>query len=226
MTTADLISIVGAVALLQFVCDFLSHYLVYRKDPYQTLLGRLSRDQLKLQKLQETYDDQSKKAGRSEGDAVVLSEKQRKKLNQMKNDIADHAAEIAKKHMIPYFYSSIAFFLLYRILATEYSGKVVAVLPFAPPSILLRITMSGLPMETPLPGFEPMLGIKDPTQVCSLLFIYLMATLTVKFYVNKAFGSKLPKGADNGIFALMDAPQTQKMLKSWGLDNESLGKVD
>jgi uncharacterized membrane protein (DUF106 family) len=214
MTTGDIINIVATVAIVQLVCDLLANYYVFQQEPYQRLLGRLSRDQSKLKRL----EAQETEAGGQ------LTDKQKKKLTQARKDVAECVAEVTKRHMLPNIYTAICFFLLYRIFGTEYSGKVVAILPFAPYAFIRRLTMRGIQIDADL--FEPMDGIKDPNQACSILFIYMLSTISVKYYVNKAVGTRPPKGADVGVTGLIDAPQNQELLKYWGMDNETLGKVD
>jgi hypothetical protein len=121
-------------------------------------------------------------------------------------------------------FTSIAFLILYRILGTEYYGKVIAILPFVPFRLMRKLTMRGLEMD--LTNFEPMEGISDPNQACSFLFVYMLTTFSVKFFVSHAFGTKPPYGTESGLMALADAPQTQKLLKQFGLDNESIDKTD
>lgn len=214
MTTGDIINIVATVAVVQLVCDLLANHYVFQQEPYQRLLGRLSRDQSKLKRL----EAQEQEAGGQ------LTAKQQKKLAQAKMDLGEIVSEVTKKHMLPNIYTAICFFLLYRIFGTEYQGKVVAILPFAPYAFIRRLTMRGIQIDTEL--FEPMDGIQDPNQACSILFIYMLSTISVKYYVNKAFGTRPPKGADMGAAGILEAPQNKKLLEYFGFDFEPLGKVD
>jgi hypothetical protein len=56
------------------------------------------------------------------------------------------------------------------------------------------------------------------SQACAFSFIYMLCSLSVKMMANMVFGTKPPKGADQGIGTFMDSPQSQKMLQSFGLD--------
>jgi len=213
MTTSDITNIVVTVAIVQLCCDLAANHFVFAQDAYQRAVGRLSREQFKLKKLQ----DQDK-------EGKVVTEKQQKKFQKAKADVAEASAEITKRHTAPSFFTSVVFFLLYRILATEYFGKVVAVLPFAPWSLIRKLSMRGL--EIDLDKFQPGADITSPNQACSFLFIYVLSSLSVKFVVSKVVGTKPPKGAEGGIMSILDAPQSQKMLKNWGIDNESIYMKD
>jgi uncharacterized membrane protein (DUF106 family) len=210
MTTSDIINIVVTVATTQLGCELLANYFIFRSDSYERVLGILSRATYKLTKL----EDPSK----------VINEKQQKKLQKAKDEVAEAAANVARAHTSPSFFTSIVFLILYRILATEYYGKVVAILPFAPWSFIRRVTMRGLKFD--VEQFEPSGGLTDPNQACSFIAVYILSTLSVKFVVSKIFGTKPPKGAGGGLMGMVDSPQGQKLLKNWGMDNESLGKED
>jgi uncharacterized membrane protein (DUF106 family) len=213
MTTAEIINITVTVAVVQLICDLVANRVVFSTDSYQRLCGVLRRAQFKLSKLEE-----------QEKEGKLTGEKQLTKLKKAKNEVAEAAADIARKHISPTFFTSIVFLVLYRIFSTEYYGKAVAVLPFVPWKFFRRITMRGIDTENL--HFEGVGTLKDPNQACSFVFIYILCTLSVKFFVNKAVAIKPPTGADGGLLSMRDDPQTQKMLKNWGLDNETLNKQD
>jgi hypothetical protein len=45
----------------------------------------------------------------------------------------------------------------------------------------------------------------------------VLATMSVKFYVSKLFGTPAPKGAE-GIMAVMDSPGGKKLMETMGID--------
>jgi uncharacterized membrane protein (DUF106 family) len=204
MPSTHILNIVGTVAIVQLVCDLLANSYVFRGDVYQRAVNRWRREVQKLAKCGDT-------------------EKHKARRNRAIADVAEALAEISKQHMIPNFYTSLIFLLLYRIFATEYHGNVVAVLPFAPYAWIRTATMRGL--EVNAEKFEPQGGIQDINQLCSFIFIYALTTMSVKYYVNKLIGTNPPKGANVGMLAMLDAPSSQRMLKYWGLDSEALEKL-
>eukprot|EP00545_Synedropsis_sp_CCMP1620_P008061 CAMPEP_0119009978 /NCGR_PEP_ID=MMETSP1176-20130426/4714_1 /TAXON_ID=265551 /ORGANISM="Synedropsis recta cf, Strain CCMP1620" /LENGTH=210 /DNA_ID=CAMNT_0006962563 /DNA_START=40 /DNA_END=672 /DNA_ORIENTATION=+ len=210
MTTSDIINIVATVATAQLVCELLANHFIFASDTYERALGVLSRAQYKLKKLEDP--------------GKVINEKQQKKLQMAKDDVAEAASNVSRRHTSPNFFTSVAFVILYRILGTEYNGKIVAVMPFAPWSLIRRFSMRGIVID--VENFEPSGGLTDPNQACSFLFVYILCTLAVKFFVSKAVGTKPPKGAEGGLMGMLDAPQNQKLLKQWGMDTETLSKND
>ncbi len=155
------------------------------------------------------------------------------------------AAEIAKRHTQASVCQSIAFLILYRILAVEYSGNIVALLPFQPFKLLQRMTFRGFSNmtvrevqslwmeqsnggssgpEATIPGamghVQP--DVSSASQACSLAFIYFLCSFSIKAIVQKAFGTKPPPGADDYVGSVLNAPQGQKMLNNFGLNAEEV----
>mmetsp|Transcript_1512 Transcript_1512/g.2054 ORF Transcript_1512/g.2054 Transcript_1512/m.2054 type:complete len:213 (-) Transcript_1512:433-1071(-) len=210
MPAAELNNIILTVGIVQLSCDLLANRYVFVQDSYQRSLGALSRAKFKFQKLKD-QDDEGKLTG----------EKQQKKLQRAKDELSEISANVAKRHTTPNVLTSLAFIILYRILAIEYSGKVIALLPFVPWKFIQKLTTHGLDISSlELDESE----VIDPRQACSFIFVYILTTLSVKFFVHRAVAVMPPKGADGGILSMVDAPQNQKVLKQFGLDNETLYK--
>jgi len=208
MTSSDVLSIVGTVFFIQLVCDLVARKLVYSTESYEHACRVLSRSQTLLAKLEANKSDK---------------EKHLKKVAIAKNNASAAAAEVAKRHTQPGLYTSIIFVLLYRILSTEYQGKVVAILPFVPYSFVRLVSLRGIDMD----GVEWSAeggsgGVTDPNQACGFLFVYLLATLSVKFFVSHLLSAKPPKGAEGGIMAILDSPYGQRTLRAWGVDPDAL----
>lgn len=147
--------------------------------------------------------------------------KNEKRHQRAKDDYENARAFVVSKHTFPSALSSLFFVILLRILGAENKGKVIAVLPFTPWKILGRISRRGLDFTNMPTGL-----IEDSSvsfeQGASYLFIYFLSTISVKFYCNKLFGTKPPRGADGGIFSVMDSPQGRKVAQSMGIDPDDL----
>jgi len=154
-----------------------------------------------------------------------------KRLKRAQDDHADACGAIGKMHVLPNILTSIVFILLLRILGIDFKGKVVGLLPFVPPLRLLqKITTRGLALNDALISMANG-GINDDgataelaisiQQVCSFLFVYALSTMSVKFYVNKLFGTHPPQGLgiDGGVLSYMESPQGRKFMKQMGVDN-------
>jgi len=226
MTASEILRIVGTVAVTQAVCEVLAKRLVFSGEPYQRAVSAFERSRNKRDKIvaatKSSDDTKQPKKGVS-----TSQEKNAKKILRAEDDCAEAAAELARRHTQPTFFTSLIFIILYRILSAEYSGKVVAVLPFQPWGLVRRLSMRGIIVETALLDLPSLPAdveqkVVHHTQACAFLFIYILSTLSVKFIVNKVLGTHPPQGADGGVGTILDAPRSQRMLKSLGVDTDEL----
>jgi uncharacterized membrane protein (DUF106 family) len=198
MTASEIVNIVTTVAVAQCICDLLARWLIFSGNAYKRAVDNLKHAQGKRDKLVKNCDTPAKQ------------EKQAKKLKANEEECAQAASEVATRHMYTKFMTSIVFVFLYRILATEYHGKVIAVLPFEPFSLLRRLTQRGLDIP------------KDDHRACGFLFIYILSTLSVKYFTNKMVAVAPPTAAAKGLMSILDAPRNQRLLKSLGVDADML----
>jgi uncharacterized membrane protein (DUF106 family) len=215
MTAADILRVAITVSVAQAVCDLLTRYMVYQKQPYLRSVDALGRAQAKFDKLQKEYDN--KKAAKQQ-------DKMKKRLDIAKDDLGEAKSEVAKKHSGPGIITSIVFFILFRILGAEHGGKVMGIIPFVPQRFLRKVTMRGLDFgdELGLTVFKDSKGVNSVNQACSFMIIYLLCNMTVKFYVHRLVGERPPPGADGGLLAVMESPRVAKGLRQMGFDPDEL----
>jgi hypothetical protein len=137
---------------------------------------------------------------------------------------------VARRRIVTELGTFVVFLILARILGMEYKGKIVGLLPFHPFRLLRRVTMRGLTLDETFLLPESILEAKaarvtSSAQVCGFLFIYILCTGSVKFLVSKLLGEKAPDGADKGLDTLLDAPQSQKLLESVGVDVQEFKEI-
>ena len=206
MGGAEILNIAVTVGLAQLGCDLIANWMVYSSDSYKRAVGALERSRWKLNKAEED---------------AKKNEKHAKRLQRAKDDFGEACSEVARRHTGPSMISSVFFVILLRILGTEHKGNVMAILPFVPFNLFRKLSARGLDW-TDVPN-EALNGLTVETnQATSFLFIYLLCSLSVKFFVNKAFGAQAPTGADNGIMSIMESPRGQKIMKSMGIDPDDL----
>lgn len=227
--------IVFAVASTELITCIASRKLVFQRESYAKLVSSFERAKIRRDKtlVSLAAKREAGEKNKSHQRAQKTRDKDAKKLQRDEQELSALAAEVARRHTMAAFYSSLAFLILYRILAAEYAGQVVAVLPFDFP-LLRRITFRGL-SDLPVakvharwmqftdnesgPSFP---GVTHAGQGCSFAFIYILCSLSVKIMVNMAFGTKPPPGADNGVGTLIEAPQSLALMKSFGLDTDDV----
>ena len=162
----------------------------------------------------ESYVRAKARLERLEVQCDKLTSTSSKKGQRLIVDRTEARSQLAKKHTAPQIGTSLVFVVLYRILAAEHAGNVMGVMPFLPLSFLQRLTARGIDF-----------GDQHPAgQGCAFVFLYILSTLTVKFYVHQAMSIHPPKGADGGLLTMMEDSNSQRLLKAWGLDNETLDK--
>lgn len=210
---------------MQGLCDFLAYRFIFSKEPYQRSLSNLERVRIRRDKTLMSVAVTNKPGGVLASSKTT--EKNTKKLQRVQNDFSEAAADVAKRHTAPNIFTSIVFVILYRILSLEYSGKVIAMLPFTPLSIIRRVSMRGISIASnvtlataSIEGVLP--KVHDPTQACTFLLIYMLSTFSVKFVVHMCLGSHPPAGADKGLINLLDDPRSQRVLQEIGMDADEL----
>ncbi|CAB9517466.1 transmembrane and coiled-coil [Seminavis robusta] len=213
MTAEDIIRVAVTVSLVQVGCDLLARYMIFQKEPYQRAVSTLERRKAQYDKLVKEF----------EGKTGKQQEKVKKRMDRAKDDLGEAKSAVAAKHTTPGMLTSIAFVLLFRILGTEHSGKVMAVLPFQPLSLMRKVTLRGLDFggDMGFNIFKESPGVQSVHQACSLMFIYLLCNMGVKFYVHRLVGQQTPEGV-GGIMALAENPKIAKGLKEMGLDPDEL----
>lgn len=243
MTVSDIGKIAFSVACTELISCILSRKIIFQSESYAKTANSFERAKFRRDKTAASLA--AKKAAREKQPQQASQksiDKEEKKLQRENEEMSAYAAEVARRHTMASFYSSIAFLILYRILAAEYAGKVVGLLPFEPFNLLRRITFRGLSdrtfvevhshwlqskgggPEATVPGGKGPItpDVASAGQACAFAFIYVLCSLSVKMMVNMAFGTKPPPGADDGVGTLMEAPQSQKMMKNFGLDAEDV----
>ncbi len=219
MTTSDILYIISTVAVTQAVCDLLSNKFVFSSELYHHRLSSLERARIKRDKAIASPAPNSTSA--------KAIDKHNRKIQMAKDDFAMAASALSQKHFGPKMFSSLVFVMLYRILSFEYSGKIIAVLPYEPWGILRKLSMRGISFEDGyvLQSVVNPERIHGVNQACGFLFIYLLCTMSVKFLVHNILGTQPPKGADQGFLNLLDDPRGQKVLKGLGVDTEEINEM-
>lgn len=220
MTVSDILYIVSTVAVTQGICDLAANKFIFSTENYTDRLSTLERMRTKRDKALALPPPQSS----SSNSSVKAMAKYTKKIEQVEQDFSVAASNVAQKHISPKVYSSLIFFFLYKILNTEYHGKVIAVLPYEPWGIIRRFSMRGIEFSDDFMLDSSSARISSPNQACGFLFIYMLCTISVKFAVNKILVNKPPTGADKGFMTMMDDPRGQKILQSLGVDTDEINE--
>ncbi|KAL3789401.1 hypothetical protein HJC23_001949 [Cyclotella cryptica] len=244
MTVSDICKIITAVASTQLIADLLSHRYIFQSESYLRSVSSFERARLRRDKTAAsiaakkppdvTANPRSKPQPGASA-TTKSAEKDQKRIQRENEEVATLAAEVARRHTMAGFYTSLAFFILYKILAAEYAGRIVGVLPFEPFRFLQRVTFMGLGGvhqksvgEIQSLWLDSLSGqggemplrpdVTSVSQACAFAFIYMLCSLSVKMMVSMVFGTKAPRGADDGVGTFIESPHSRKMMESFGLD--------
>lgn len=117
-----------------------------------------------------------------EDEKVVSVDKRKsheKMVERIEEDLKTSSQRMDSMKLKTNFLSAVCFFFLYRIVASTWTGHVVARLPFLPVKIIQSLSMRGLP--------------GDDKYQCSFGLIYTLCTIGFKTNIPKAFGFVSPK---------------------------------
>jgi uncharacterized membrane protein (DUF106 family) len=210
MGVDEIQNIVVTIGICQLILDLIFNQFLYKGEAYQRSLRQMERSQ--------------SKAERAEMDLKKSEQKHRKKYERAKAEYSQACADVARRHLMPQMVSSVCFVMLLRIFGTEYAGKVMGVMPFVPFNLVTKVTTRGLIdwKSVAVDDLKAAGTSMQPQQAFSFLFVYLLASMSVKYYVNKAVGTQPPPGADGGMQTIVESPMGQAVAKSMGIDPDSL----
>lgn len=251
MTVNDIGKIVLSVAVTQIVADLLSRKFIFQSDSYKKSLAAFQRAKDKHDKTAAAlaakrllYQEQQSNPGKKSTQQISAKsiEKDEKKLKFESDDVSSTSAEVTRRHASANVAAVIVFILLYQSLAAEYSGKIVALLPFEPIHLLQKMfTFRGLAgaggfesstdfhfqwvkavgaggesITKPIAPLSP--DVNHASQACAFAFIYFLCNMSVKVVINMILGVKPPEGVES----IMDSPQSKKMMETFGVDPDDM----
>lgn len=222
MTAPEILRIAVTVGVIQLLCDVIARWRIFSKEPYHRALGALSRSKFKLDKEKaaaaaaQTTTVVVKESG---GKKASKAEKSAKKLQRAEDDHKEALAAVAQRHTVPNMATSILFVIVLRVMGLELKGKIIALLPFAPFAIVQRVT--GRSLEFADIEFEGTDKVSSVSQAAAFLFVYGLVTMSVKYYLNRLFGTQPPPGAES-LLSVMDSPTGKKLLGAAGINPDDL----
>ncbi|KAL3794333.1 hypothetical protein ACHAW5_009893 [Stephanodiscus triporus] len=215
MTVSAIGHIAFAVGATELISCVLSRKFIFQSESYTRSASAFERAKARRDK---TVASVAIKQAQPK--SQKSTEKDKKKLEREDEEMKSLAAEVARRHTAANFYQSIAFLILYRILAAEYAGKVVALLPFQPFQLMQKMTLRGLKLPAENPPIFP--DVSNVSQACSFAFIYILCSFSIKMLVNMIFGTQPPPGADDGVGTMMETPQSKKIMEQFGVNPDEV----
>ena len=236
---------------MQGICDLLAYWRVYSSEAYDRALEKRSRALFRQSKAQKEADAAKEKEEQQESSTTTTTKtttgknassnnnkpsskavRVQKALQRAQQDLADANANVARFSIMPNFGTSAVFVILMRVLGTEHAGKIMGLLPFVPFQMVHKVTGRGLDFgittttaaassNGALEGVEEKADVRHVMQACSFVFVYFLAGLSVKFYISRIMGVRVPGGADT-MMSLTQSTWGQKLLRAAGVDPDEL----
>lgn len=173
---ADGLVVVGISFCTAVLCEIISWILIYRTSSYKSLRSSIDKASKKL----ETMKNSSSSSGGSASVAVKKSSKN-KKMDRVESSLKESTRDLSLFKFKSGAVVAVVLFVVFGLLNSLFDGKPVAKLPFAPVSLVYKMSHRGLPGS-------------DPTD-CSMAFLYLLCSVSIRTNLQKFLGFSPPRGA-------------------------------
>ncbi|XP_074320765.1 uncharacterized protein LOC141657429 [Silene latifolia] len=165
--TILLISIVTAI-----VCEFISYLLIYRTNSYKSLKSAIDKSSKKLETLKTPLPPSQLSSSKSS---------KTKKLDRVETSLKDASRDLSMFKLKSGAVVALALFLVFGFLNSLFDGKAVARIPFVPIKLVQKMSHRNLPGD-------------DMTD-CSMAFLYLLCSISIRTNLQKFLGFAPPRGA-------------------------------
>ncbi|MQL72105.1 hypothetical protein Taro_004439 [Colocasia esculenta] len=184
---ADGLAVVGISVCTAVLCEAISWALIYRTPSYRSLRSSIDRASKKL----ETMKTSSAVAT---APAAAKKTSKTKKMDRVETSLKESTRDLSLFKFKSGAVVAVVLFVVFGLLNSLFEGKTVAKLPFAPVSLVYKMSHRGLPGN-------------DPTD-CSMAFLYLLCSISIRTNLQKFLGFAPPRGAAGaGLFPMPD-PKT------------------
>lgn len=170
---ADSVFVIGAAVFTTLISEGISWLLIYRTHDYKALVSNIENLQKKI--------DKQKEASIYGAGGASKTKAQEKKLAYNENVLKEYNQDLMKSRMSSTFFVMLFMIIFMSLLNSAYQGVVVAKLPFQPLSMIQNISHRNIPGN----------DITD----CSMIFIYIMANLSLRPIIQKLLGVAGPRTA-------------------------------
>ncbi|KAK1262933.1 hypothetical protein QJS04_geneDACA017481 [Acorus gramineus] len=189
---ADSLVVVAISVFTAFLCEFISWILIYRTSSYKSLKSSIDKASRKLESMKTPSNPTSSS---SNPNPNAPSKKSRsKKIDRVETSLKESTRDLSLSKFKSGMVVAVVLFAVFTLLNSLFEGKAVAKIPFAPASFVLKMSHRGLPGD-------------DPTD-CSMAFLYLLCSMSIRTNLQKFLGFSPPRGAAGGGLFPMPDPKT------------------
>lgn len=181
---SDSLTVVGISLCTALVCEAISWLLIYRTSSYKSLKSTIDKASKKLETMKTT--DASPAASN-----LLKKSSKTKKMDRVETSLKESSRDLSIFKFKSGGVVALVLFMVFGLLNSLFEGKAVAKIPFVPIRLVQKMSHRGLPGD-------------DMTD-CSMAFLYLLCSISIRTNLQKFLGFSPPRGAAGaGLFPMPD----------------------
>ncbi|EPS74233.1 hypothetical protein M569_00528 [Genlisea aurea] len=167
----DALTVVGISFCTAVVCEAISWLLIYRTSSYKSLMSTIDKASKKLETMK-TSDANSN---------ILKKSSKTKKMDRVETSLKESSRDLSMFKFKSGAVVALVLFMVFGLLNSLFEGKAVAKIPFVPIRLVQKMSHRGLPGD-------------DMTD-CSMAFLYLLCSISIRTNLQKLLGFAPPRGA-------------------------------
>ncbi|XP_073156706.1 uncharacterized protein [Henckelia pumila] len=181
---SDSLTVVGISACTALVCEAISWLLIYRTSSYKSLKSTIDKASKKLETMK-TSDATTVSSN------LVKKSSRTKKIDRVETSLKESSRDLSLFKFKSGAVVALVLFMVFGLLNSLFEGKTVAKIPFVPIKLVQKMSHRGL--------------LGDDMTDCSMAFLYLLCSISIRTNLQKFLGFSPPRGAAGaGLFPMPD----------------------
>ncbi|KAG8371821.1 hypothetical protein BUALT_Bualt12G0003000 [Buddleja alternifolia] len=184
---SDGLTVVGISMCTAVVCEAISWLLIYRTASYKSLKSSIDKASKKLETMKTTDSN-------SAASNLLKKSSKIKKIDRVETSLKESSRDLSMFKFKSGAVVALVLFMVFGLLNSLFEGKAVAKIPFVPIKLVQKMSHRGLSGD-------------DMTD-CSMAFLYLLCSISIRTNLQKFLGFSPPRGAAGAGFFPMPDPKT------------------
>ncbi|XP_073277420.1 uncharacterized protein [Primulina huaijiensis] len=181
---SDSLTVVGISVCTALVCEAISWLLIYRTSSYKSLKSTIDKASKKLETMK-TSDATSVPSN------LIKKSSRTKKIDRVETSLKESSRDLSLFKFKSGAVVAMVLFMVFGLLNSLFEGKAVAKIPFTPIKLVQKMSHRGL--------------LGDDMTDCSMAFLYLLCSISIRTNLQKFLGFSPPRGAAGaGLFPMPD----------------------
>ncbi|KZV37917.1 transmembrane and coiled-coil domains protein 1-like [Dorcoceras hygrometricum] len=181
---SDSLTVVGISVCTALVCEAISWLLIYRTSSYKSLKSSIDKASKKLETMK-TSDATAVSSN------LIKKSSRTKKIDRVETSLKESSRDLSLFKFKSGAVVALVLFMVFGLLNSLFEGKAVAKIPFVPIRVVQKMSHRGL--------------LGDDMTDCSMAFLYLLCSISIRTNLQKFLGFSPPRGAAGaGLFPMPD----------------------